>query len=124
MKAFKDNNLQVVIGQLLRIGVIVSMAIVITGLMLFLAQYGRQIVNYQSFNESAVFDLRDFYNRLCHFESTAIMDLGVMALIATPIARILFTFVGFWREKDRLYMLIAFLVLCVMLFSVLYEIGE
>ena len=117
MKAFQDKDLQALVGNLLRIGVLVAMTIVIAGTFLFLYQHGREAAAYEVFDKKDVFSFPQFWQQLKHGESTAIVNLGVMVLIATPVARVIFTLIGFWLEKDRLYTAIAFLVLCIIIFS-------
>lgn len=124
MKSFQDKDLQSFVGNLLRWGVIVAMVIVIAGLVLYLFQYGRTTADYSVFDPNATFRLHDFYNTLKTGDSKAIMQLGVIALIGTPIARVLFTMVGFWLEKDRLYTFIAFLVLCIIAYSLLFGVAH
>lgn len=123
MKSFQDTDLQVFIGKLLRAGVIIAMTIVIAGLLIYLFQYGRQVADYSQFDETKVFRFNDFYNALIAGDSKAIMELGVIVLIATPVARVLFTMIGFWLEKDRLYTLIAFIVLCIIAYSLLFGVS-
>ncbi len=124
MKSFQDKDLQSFVGNLLRWGVIVAMVIVIAGLVLYLFQYGRTTADYSVFDSNATFRLDDFYNALKTGDSKAIMELGVIALIATPIARVLFTMVGFWLERDRLYTFIAFLVLCIIAYSLMFGVAH
>lgn len=120
MKSFQDKDLQSFIGNLLRWGVLIAMTIVLIGLVLYLFQYGRSAAGYGTFDPKAVFRLHDFYSALKAGDSKAIMELGVIALIATPIARVLFTMIGFWLEKDKMYTFIAFLVLCIIACSLLF----
>ncbi len=120
MKSFQDKDLQSFVGNLLRWGVLIAMGIVIIGLVLYLFQYGRSVADYSTFDAEGTFQLRRFYTALKAGDSKAIMELGVIALIATPIARVLFTMIGFWLEKDRLYTFIAFLVLCIIAYSLFF----
>jgi uncharacterized membrane protein len=122
MKSFQDKDLQSFIGNLLRIGVITAMTIVVVGLVLFLFQYGRETAHYEHFNKLDVFHFSAFWASLKQGDSKAIMQLGVMALIATPVARVLFTMIGFWLEKDRMYTIIALIVLCIIAFSLIFGI--
>lgn len=55
-------------------------------------------------------------------DGEAIIQLGVMLLIATPVARIVFSIIAFAREKDRLYILIGCIVLAIIIASVLSDI--
>lgn len=120
MKSFQDKDLQSFIGNLLRIGVIIAMTIVVAGLVLFLFQYGREVAHYEHFDVHDVFRFPEFYASLKQGDSKAIMQLGVMVLIATPVARVLFTMIGFWLEKDRMYTIIALIVLCIIAFSLIF----
>lgn len=124
MKPFQDKDLQSFVGNLLRIGVIVAMTIVVAGLVLFLFQYGREVAGYGTFNEQEVFRFAEFYHSLMRGDSKAIMELGVMVLIATPIVRVLFTMIGFWLERDRMYTLIAFIVLCIIAYSLIFGVSS
>jgi uncharacterized membrane protein len=123
MKAFQDKDLQSFIGNLLRYGVIIAMIIVVAGLAIYLFQSGSQIVDYSTFDAHNQFSFPAFYKRLTEGNNAAIMELGVIVLIAIPIARVLFTMIGFWLEKDRLYTFIAFLVLCIIGFSLFFGVS-
>jgi uncharacterized membrane protein len=120
MKTFKDMDLQAFISNLLRTGVIVAMTIVVIGLVMFVIAHGSQPAVYNNFDATHVFSFSSFLDSLLQGNSSAIMELGVMVLIATPVARVLFTMIGFWLEKDRMYTVIAFLVLCIIIGSMLY----
>ncbi|MBO9635732.1 MAG: DUF1634 domain-containing protein, partial [Chitinophagaceae bacterium] len=48
-----------------------------------------------------------------------IIQIGVLILIATPIARIIFSIIGFIKEKDVLYIGITLFVLGVIIASLL-----
>jgi len=52
--------------------------------------------------------------------SRAVIQLGLLILIVTPIARVLFSLVGFIFEKDWIYVIITFIVLFI-LFSSLFS---
>ncbi len=119
MKTFRDKDLQSLIGNLLRIGVIFAMTIVVAGLVLYLFRHGGEQAHYETFTNEGAFGFDKFVAELSAGRAGAIIELGVMALIATPIARVIFTMIGFWLEKDRLYTVIALLVLCVIILSTL-----
>jgi uncharacterized membrane protein len=50
-------------------------------------------------------------------EALAIIQLGLLLLIATPIARVIFSVAGFAWERDYLYVGFSLLVLLVLLYS-------
>ena len=46
-----------------------------------------------------------------------IIQLGLLFLIATPVARVVFSIWGFAEERDRMYVVFTVIVLAVLLFS-------
>ncbi|MFT4062467.1 MAG: DUF1634 domain-containing protein [Edaphocola sp.] len=124
MASFKEKDLQLFIGNLLRIGVIIAMTVVIVGLAVYLFAGGNSTADYSHFDAAHRFQPHLFMEQLRTGNSKAIMELGVMLLIATPIARVLFTMIGFWLEKDYQYTVIALLVLLVIICSLLLGIAH
>jgi uncharacterized membrane protein len=49
--------------------------------------------------------------------SQGIIQLGLLILIDTPVARVIFAIIGFTIEKDYTYTIISIIVLCILLFS-------
>jgi len=48
-----------------------------------------------------------------------IIQLGLLLLIATPVARVAFSIFGFAEEHDRLYIIIASIVLLILAYSLI-----
>jgi uncharacterized membrane protein len=53
----------------------------------------------------------------------AIIQLGLLLLIATPVARVLFSAIAFALERDYLYVLITLIVLGILLYSLFESSG-
>ena len=53
-------------------------------------------------------------------DSTSIIQLGVLLLIATPIARVLISVIGFARERDWMYVACSLLVLALLTYSLVH----
>jgi uncharacterized membrane protein len=51
--------------------------------------------------------------------SRGVIQLGLLLLVATPIARVIFSVFAFARERDWLYVLLTLIVLGVLLYSLL-----
>jgi uncharacterized membrane protein len=49
----------------------------------------------------------------------AVIQLGLLLLIATPVARVAFSLVAFLRQRDRTYVVITSIVLLLLLYSLL-----
>jgi len=115
-----DHDIEVIVGTLLRYGVMTASAIVLLGGMYFLLQHGESPVpSYHRFvGESIGYTtFSGILNGVFALQAKGIIQLGVMVLIATPILRILFSLIGFVLEKDKLYVGITLVVLCVILLS-------
>lgn len=116
-----DYQIEIFLGNLLRVGVIISAAIVLFGAGIFLFRHGREIANFRSFRgEPSDFrTIPGVIRSALHGRGRGWMQLGLLCLIATPIARVTFSIVGFALERDRLYMAFTLIVLAVLLYSLL-----
>jgi uncharacterized membrane protein len=52
-----------------------------------------------------------------------VIQLGLLVLIATPIARVAFALLAFARQRDGIYVAVSALVLAVLLFSLFGGVG-
>lgn len=118
-KKITDYDMEQLIGQVLRYGVLTSGMIAIIGGVWYLIQSGAGIPNYTSFSgEPAGYtSLTGIIKGLTKGSAKEIIQLGVVILIATPILRIVFSLFSFILEKDRLYVVITLIVLLIILFS-------
>ena len=48
-----------------------------------------------------------------------LVQAGLLVLIATPVARVAFSLVGFALERDRIYLVVTTIVLMILLYSLL-----
>ncbi len=119
MKHFKDKDMQLLLGQVLRAGTVVSVSVVIIGGVFFILRHGSTISNYSTFRGIPDFikTPSGIINGVLSFKGQAIIQLGIAFLIATPILRVIFSAIGFVIEKDYLYVGISLLVLCIILAS-------
>src|SRR5581483_443453 len=99
---FKDADMQAIIGWILRGGVILSMAVVVIGGILYLFRHGYSMPEYHSFKKIPDFisDPKGVINGVLAFKGQAIIQLGIVLLIATPVMRVVFACIGFLLEKD------------------------
>jgi uncharacterized membrane protein len=119
--SFKDKDMQAVIGWVLRAGVFISMIIVFIGGVIYLYRHGHIIANYHQFKgvPDFVHSARGIINGIINLRGRAIIQAGIILLIATPIIRVIFSAIGFILEKDYLYTAITFIVLLVIIISAL-----
>jgi uncharacterized membrane protein len=104
---------------LLQSGVIISGLVVLFGGILYLLRYGRVPVNYQNFvPERANFrSIRAIADDALHGDGRAIIQWGLLLLIATPVARVFFSIIAFAFERDTLYVLLTLIVFAILFFS-------
>lgn len=113
-KRFTDKEMNRSVGNILRLGVIISVFVSIIGFIkLFLEGFKmpKHYKDLQITNSEDIF--REFWRSLSHFEGLGLIQLGVLLLIFTPIMRIIFALIGFAKEKDQLYVLISLVVLLI-----------
>jgi uncharacterized membrane protein len=100
---FDDQRIEIIIGTLLRTGVLLAAAVVLAGAIMYLARYGHGIPDYKSF----------------HGEPERLKSLTAIfhGAIATPIARVLFSAIAFAIERDYVYVLVTLIVLGILCYS-------
>ena len=114
-----DKDVQVILGTLLRVGVISSMTVVFIGGIVYLLSNHSNLVNYREFDagKSGMSSIISVYRGVLAGEGMAIIQFGTLLLIFTPVARVVFSVFSFLIERDYLYVAIALLVLVVILIS-------
>ncbi|RYE26104.1 MAG: DUF1634 domain-containing protein [Sphingobacteriales bacterium] len=113
-KKFGDRDIQLIIGTLLRYGVLTSLAITLIGGIFYLAHHSMGTVpNYHEFlgAHSDYTTMSSVLNGVLQFNVKEVIQFGVIILIATPILRVAMSLVAFALEKDRLYIIITLIVL-------------
>jgi uncharacterized membrane protein len=121
MIKFKDRDMQSLLSRVLRAGTVISISVVFIGGIIYLARHGQSIANYKVFN-----GIPDFVQNpgaimkgIFNLKGQAIIQFGIVLLIATPVVRVIFSAVGFILEKDYLYVAISLLVLSIIFFSMM-----
>jgi uncharacterized membrane protein len=118
-KKIQDQDLERIIGQLLRFGVLLSSAVVLTGGVVYLFRHGHETPAFGSFKGEPD-KMRNpiaMWKAILHGEGRPLIAFGLLLLILTPVARILFSIAGYLMEKDYLYVLITIFVLAVILWN-------
>jgi uncharacterized membrane protein len=121
MSKFKDTDMQAVIGWILRLGVLLSMSIIFIGGLIYLYRHGQATANYHTFKgiPDFVHSVPGIIHGIITLRGQAIIQAGIILLIATPIIRVVFSAIGFVLEKDYLYTGITLLVLLIIFTSML-----
>ena len=114
-----DRRVETIVGNLLRIGVVLSALVILAGGVVFLVRHGTDPANYRIFRgePSDLRHVRGIVRTAAALRGRGIIQLGLLLLIATPIARVAFSLFGFAEEKDRMYMAFTAIVLIILLYS-------
>jgi len=105
------------IGWVLQGGVILSAVIILIGLVMMSLEpdkFAPQKLQFfpQTFGQ--------VWTGLLALRPQAVITLGLLLLIATPVVRVAVSIVAFAVERDRRFVVITLLVLCILLFSIFY----
>jgi uncharacterized membrane protein len=120
-----DQAVQQLIGRLLQFGVLLAAGVVVVGAALLLTQYGRTPVSYSVFRgePEQLRTIGGILRGAVALDSRAIVQLGLVLLIATPVVRVAFMLVTFMLQRDRTYVWISALVLALLLYGILFGRG-
>jgi len=118
-KLISDEKIELLISDILLGGVVLSALIVAIGAGLYLFRHGMELHDYHRFKGEPG-DLRDFGGIITdamHFEPRGIIQVGLLALVATPICRVAFTLIAFFNQGDRKYVVITAVVLAALIYG-------
>lgn len=114
-----EGYVELIVGRLLRSGVIIASIIVLLGGILYLIKYGADYPQYRIFSGEPS-DLRNVHKIIIDVffrRSRDIIQFGLLLLMMTPVARVVFLLVAFAKQRDRTYVVISVIVLTTLLFS-------
>ncbi len=114
-----DEKLDAIISNLLGIGVLISALIVLCGGIFFLAYHGKSYPDYHVFHgePASLTSIPAIFRYAFQLHGRGIIQVGLLMLIATPVARVIFSVFGFAAERDRMYVVFTLIVLLILLFS-------
>jgi uncharacterized membrane protein len=121
------HKMEIVVSWVLRVGVVLSVAIVLAGLGLIFAHHPGYLrlshgVRYQRLTQPSTpfpHSFSQMVSALRAGEGRGVVVLGLIVLLATPILRVAVGVVGFALERDLKMTLACTFVLCVLIFSLL-----
>jgi len=119
---WSDHAVEQLIGRLLQVGVAIAAVVAIIGGVLLLAQHGGDRPSYAVFHgqPELLTSVPSIVRGAFALNSLAITQLGLLLLIATPVARVAFTLVAFVLQRDRTYVVITMIVLALLLYGLAY----
>lgn len=111
--------LDYILNMVLRIGLFLAIAFVFCGGAIFLWKNGDEIIDYRIFDgvPASLKGPANLFDATLPDRLLAVIQLGIILLIATPVVRVITCLVAFAAERDILYVLLSFFVLAVLLYS-------
>jgi uncharacterized membrane protein len=115
-----------ILGIVLRSGVVLAGAIIAIGTALFLASHSLDDTSaYLAYNPGLIphgnfpASLTNIGSGLASLDSSSIIQLGFLVLLATPVTRVALSMFLFAAERDRKFIYLTAAVLAILLFSIL-----
>jgi uncharacterized membrane protein len=117
-----DRRLQNIIGRLLQAGVLLAAAVVLAGGVFYLVRHHSDHINYHTFAAGgrSLRTLSGIARSAAGLDSEGLIQIGLVLLIATPVARVAMAVAGFALERDRLYTVVSLIVLLILAFSLMH----
>jgi uncharacterized membrane protein len=106
---------------LLRCGVILAAAVVFVGGGVYLARHTLPPIDYRVFQSEprSLCTIPGIFEEAMAFRGRGLIQLGLLILIATPIARVTFSVLAFFYQRDWKYVVFTLIVLALLLYSLL-----
>jgi uncharacterized membrane protein len=114
-----DEQFDAVLARVLRAGVLLSAAVVACGGVVYLIRHGLQRPDYHVFRgePQTLREIRGIVSDAVGLSGRGLIQLGLLLLIATPVARVVFSVIGFAKQRDWLYVAITLAVLMLLAYS-------
>jgi uncharacterized membrane protein len=116
-----EAHVEQMVGNLLRIGVLIAAAVTIAGGIAFMIHHGSLVPDHSVFRgqPAMLSSVAGVIAGVMALEPAAIVQLGIVLLIATPVARVLLTLIAFAVQRDWMYVLISAIVLALLAYSLI-----
>jgi uncharacterized membrane protein len=121
----REQKMEMQMGALLRAGVLTSCAIMFAAAILYLLRHGAERESYAAFQGEPA-SLRTISGILREARlggARGLIQVGVLAMIATPVLRVAFAVFGFARQRQWMVTLISLTVLGLLAFGLQHQLG-
>jgi uncharacterized membrane protein len=117
---WSDQAIEEAVAALLRTGLQLATTLVLVGAAIYLVRHGSEQPEYRIFHGElpTLRGLRGIIAVSMDWRGRGLIMLGLLVLLATPVARVAFCMFAFTMQRDRLYVGITFVVLTVLLYSI------
>ena len=120
-----ERRMDAVMGRVLQVGVMAAAGLVFVGGILHLARHGVPATDYRHFQgEPAEYStVRGIWEEAMALRGRGLIQLGLLVLIATPVARVMFSVYAFLRQRDWTYVVVTLIVLGLLCYSLFGGLG-
>ncbi|MDZ8184428.1 MAG: DUF1634 domain-containing protein [Nostoc sp. ChiSLP02] len=120
-KVSSEQQLQYLLSNLLKYGVLIASAVVLFGGILYLMHHGTEPASYHFFRgEPSQFRSPiGVVQAVLSGSDRGIIQLGLLLLIATPVLRVIVSLLAFLIKRDFIYVIITLFVLASLSYSLL-----
>jgi uncharacterized membrane protein len=114
-----DTEVEQHMGRVLQIGVAIAALVVFAGGVLYLLHQGKTTPDYRNFHDVVPWlkSAGGIAGAVIDGRGRALIQLGILLMIATPVMRVLFAVFAFARQQDWLYTGVSCFVLALLVYS-------
>jgi uncharacterized membrane protein len=118
----QDQRMDQIMGALLRTGVLLAAGLVFIGGIIFLVRHPQPTTNYRVFQgePEELRTIPGILREAGQLHGRGLIQLGLLLLIATPVARVLFSVFAFLYERDWTYVVVTLIVLGLLAYSLFF----
>ena len=127
MEASQDprvHRVELIISNLLRIGVTSSLAIIVIGTIISFVRHPSYLNSRENYHQLTTPGVAEFphtisqvFTGVAHFSGQAIVALGLLLLISTPVVRVGVSIFAFVYQHDSLFVVITTIVFLLLILS-------
>jgi uncharacterized membrane protein len=116
---WSDHEIDQRMGKLLRTGVLTAAAVMLIGGVIYLVNAPSEMPQYKQFHGAPEHfrSIPRIVLEALHGNAKALIQVGTLLMIATPVARVVFAAYAFARSRDKLYVAISSSVLILLLYG-------
>jgi len=114
-----DKKIEAAIGNILRIGVFLAAAFIFVGGIIHLSVYGLVASDYRIYRGESpdMKSISGIVQDAFQLQGRGLIQMGLLILILTPVARVALSALAFYRQHDFTYVLVSLIVLVLLMFS-------
>lgn len=120
-----DRRVELFIGRILQAGVMLAAGVVLLGAALLLRLHGGEVADFREFAgpSAGLRSLGGILAGAAALDPFAIVQLGLVLLIGTPVARVALTLIAFAIQRDRLYVMMTAVVLALLVAGLVFGVA-